>query len=75
MVEYFRTVDRLSDRVLVQDLGPTTEGRPYLLAIVSSPDTIADLPRYQAMQSDRQTPRPPRRRRRTGSRGRGSSSC
>ena len=34
----------------MQDLGPTTEGRPYLLAIVSSADTIADLPRYQAMQ-------------------------
>jgi hypothetical protein len=50
IVEYFRAVDRLSDRVVVQDLGPTTEGRPYLLAVVSAPDTIANLPRYQAMQ-------------------------
>src|ERR671913_1054718 len=57
IVEYFRAVDRLSDRVVVQDLGPTTEGRPYLLAIVSSPDTIADLPRYQAMQRQMADPR------------------
>ena len=34
----------------VQSLGPTTDGRPFLLAIVSAPDTIAALPRYQAMQ-------------------------
>src|SRR5919107_3740000 len=57
IVEYFRAVDRLSDRVVVQDLGPTTEGRPYVLAIVSSPDTIADLPRYQAMQKRLADPR------------------
>jgi hypothetical protein len=57
IVEYFRTVDRLSDRVAVQDLGPTTDGRPYLLAIVSSADTIADLPRYQAMQKRLADPR------------------
>ena len=57
IVEYFRAVDRLSDRVVVQDLGPTTEGRPYLLAIVSAPDTIADLPGYQAMQRQLADPR------------------
>src|SRR5215217_2368473 len=57
IVEYFRAVDRLSDRVVVQDLGPTTEGRPYLLAVVSAPDTIADLPRYQAMQRQLANPR------------------
>src|SRR5215203_430093 len=57
IVDYFRAVDRLSDRVVVQDLGPTTEGRPYLLAIVSAPDTIADLPRYQAMQRQLANPR------------------
>ena len=57
IVEYFRLVDRLSDRVVVQDLGPTTEGRPYLLAIVSAPATLAQLPRYQAMQRQLADPR------------------
>ena len=49
-VDYFHLVDRLSTRVTVQSLGPTTDGRPFLLAIVSAPDTLASLPRYQAMQ-------------------------
>ena len=48
--DYFHLVDRLSPRVTVQALGPTTDGRPFLLAIVSAPDTIAALPRYMAMQ-------------------------
>jgi hypothetical protein len=50
IVEYFRTVDRLSDRVVVEDLGPTTDGRPYLLATIAAPSTIADLPRFRRMQ-------------------------
>jgi hypothetical protein len=50
IVEYFQTVDRASDRVVVQELGRTTMGRPYIMAIVSTPDTIAQLSRYQQMQ-------------------------
>lgn len=50
IVEYFQTVDRASDRVVVQELGKTTMGRPYIMAIVSAADTIAQLPRYQQMQ-------------------------
>ena len=56
-VEYFRTIDRLSDRVVVRDLGPTTEGLPYIVAVVSSPETIADLPRHQADQRRQADPR------------------
>ncbi len=50
VVEYFHRVDDASDRVVVRELGPTTEGRPYLAAIVSSPSTIADLDRVQKLQ-------------------------
>ena len=57
IVEYFRLVDRLSDRVLVQELGKTTMGRPYIMAIVSTPDTIADLPRHREMQRRLADPR------------------
>ncbi|HXH05314.1 MAG TPA: M14 metallopeptidase family protein [Vicinamibacterales bacterium] len=57
IVEYFRLVDRLSDRVLVEELGKTTMGRPYIMAIVSTPDTIADLPRYREMQHKLADPR------------------
>ena len=50
VVDYFRKVDAASDRVLVRELGRTTEDRPYLVAIVSSPQTIADLGRYRDLQ-------------------------
>jgi len=50
VVEYFRKVDAASDRVVVRELGRTTEGRPYLVAIVSSPTSIADLGRYRDLQ-------------------------
>ena len=57
IVDYFTLVAERSDRVLVQEIGKTTLGEPYLLAVVSSPDTIADLPRHQAMQHRLADPR------------------
>ena len=40
IVEYFETVDRLSDRVVVQELGKTTMGRPFIAAFISSPENL-----------------------------------
>lgn len=57
IVDYFHTVDRGSDRVLVQEAGRTTMGRPYLLAVVSSPDTIANLAKSQEVQKRLADPR------------------
>src|SRR4029453_18948547 len=48
MVRYFAELDRLSDRMMVETVGQTTGGRPYLLAAISSPDTIASLSHAQA---------------------------
>ncbi|WP_435016097.1 M14 family zinc carboxypeptidase [Tundrisphaera sp. TA3] len=50
VADYFRKVDAASDRVAVRELGKTTEGRPYLVAAVSSEATIRDLDRYQKFQ-------------------------
>ena len=50
VVDYFHKVDSASDRVVVRELGKTTEGRPYLMAIVSNEATIKDLGRYQTLQ-------------------------
>lgn len=50
VVEYFQKVDTTSDRVHVQTLGQSTEGRPFVVAVVSSPETIANLDRYKALQ-------------------------
>ena len=40
MVDYFNLIDRLSDRIKVEELGKTTLGEPYLLVVASTPDTI-----------------------------------
>ena len=57
MVEYYELLADRSDRVVVEELGKTTLGHPYLLVTVSSPDTIRDLPRFKAMQKRLADPR------------------
>jgi hypothetical protein len=57
IVEYFQTVDRLSDRILVQELGKSTMGKPYIMAIVSAPETIANLALYRDQQQRLADPR------------------
>ena len=57
IVDYFTLIGERSDRVAVRELGRTTLGHPYLLAAVSTPETIADLPRYQADQRRLADPR------------------
>ena len=57
IVDYFTLIGERSDRVTVRELGRTTLGHPYLLAAVSTPDTIADLPRYRADQRRLADPR------------------
>ena len=57
VMAYFQRVDAASDRVQVRELGRTTEGRPYLVAIVSRPETIAELARYQDLQHRLTDPR------------------
>jgi hypothetical protein len=57
VVDYFRKVDAASDRVRVQELGKTTEGRPYLAAIISAPDTIGRIRDYQDLQHKIADPR------------------
>lgn len=50
VVGYFRKLDAASDRVVVQELDRTTEGRPFVLAVISSEATIRDLDRYRNRQ-------------------------
>jgi hypothetical protein len=47
VVAYWKAVDQLSDRITVQELGPTTEGRPYILAIITSPENQKNLEKYR----------------------------
>ena len=50
VASYYQKVDAASDRVVVRELGRTTEDRPYLAAFVSSAANIAKLYRYRAIQ-------------------------
>ena len=55
--EYFRMVDEASDRVVVEDIGPTELGERMIMAIVSSPDTIANLDEAKEIQRKLADPR------------------
>lgn len=44
---YWRTLARESPRMVVQEIGQTAEGRPQLMAIVTSPENHANLARYK----------------------------
>lgn len=57
VVRYFERLDRGSDRVRTQVLGETTEGRPFIVAVVSSAATIANLDAYRAYQARLSDPR------------------
>jgi hypothetical protein len=56
IVEYYRLLDKESERIQVIDLGPTTEGNPYLLAIVTSPSNMAKLERLREVNLRLQDP-------------------
>jgi hypothetical protein len=45
--EYWRTLDRQSDRMQLVDIGRTEEGRVQWMAIVSSPENLTQLDRYR----------------------------
>jgi len=53
---YFRKVGAASDRVVVEELGRSTLGKPFIMGVISSAENIAKLDRYREIQ--RQLARP-----------------
>src|SRR5687767_14480310 len=47
LVDYWRKIDAESDRVRLEQIGTTSEGRPMLMAIITSPENHANLGRFQ----------------------------
>jgi hypothetical protein len=47
LTAYWQTLDRESDRMVLQEIGKTSEGRPHLMAIVTSPENHENLARYR----------------------------
>ncbi len=57
ITEYFTALDAASPRVSVRTLGRTTLGRPFLVAFISEPSTLANLERYRQIQHKLMDPR------------------
>ncbi len=47
LADYWRKLDAESDRMVVQEIGKTSEGRPHLMAIVTSPANHQQLAKYR----------------------------
>jgi hypothetical protein len=57
VVSYFRALAKSSDRLRLRELGLSTEGRPFVAAIIASPATLARLDRYVWIQRKLADPR------------------
>ena len=57
IVDYFKHLERTSDRVKFEELGKTTLGRPFVVATISSPANLARLARYKEIQRKLADPR------------------
>ena len=63
VTDYFTALDKASPRVSVRTLGKTTLGRPFLVAFIADPATLANLPKYQKIQQELWDPRTRKRTR------------
>ena len=50
VIEYFRMLDEQSDRILVQEVGKTTEGNPFIVAFITSEKNQKNLSKYREYQ-------------------------
>lgn len=57
IVRYFHALDRASGRVVVRELGRTTNGVPFIVAFISSPANLVRLPALREIQRRLADPR------------------
>lgn len=56
-VAYFEALAKSSDRILVREIGKSTEGRPMIAAYLSAPENLKQLARFQQNQKALADPR------------------
>ena len=49
LVDYFKLIDGQSERILVEELGKSTQGNPFILAIITSENNMPKLGEYRAL--------------------------
>ncbi len=57
VIEYFKKLDAASDRVMFEEIGKSTEGKPFVYATVSSPANLKKLAFYKDIQKKLADPR------------------
>ncbi len=57
MVEYYAVLAKGSDRLTVENMGPSTEGNPFLALYISSPENLAKLEHYRQVNAKLSDPR------------------
>ncbi len=57
IVDYFRLLEEQSDKIQVIDMGPSTEGHPFLFTVISSPENLANLARLREVNAQIKDPR------------------
>ena len=57
IVEYFKLLEKESSKIKVVNMGPSTEGNPFLLVIISSPKNLKNLDRLMKINAKISDPR------------------
>src|SRR2546421_11548730 len=57
IVDYFTKLDTASNRVVVREIGKSTNGNPIIVAFISSPDNIKNLEKYRRISAKLADPR------------------
>src|SRR5882672_1191906 len=57
LTAYFKKLGTESDRIRYEEVGKTTEGRPFITVTISAPENLAHLAHYQEIQDKLADPR------------------
>jgi murein tripeptide amidase MpaA len=57
VIDYFKRLDQASDRVVFEELGKSTMGKPFVVATISSPANLARLDEFKTIQEQLADPR------------------
>ncbi len=57
IVDYFKQLDKASDRMTFEEVGKTTMGAPFVFATISSPENLKSLEKYKQINAKLADPR------------------